>query len=512
MGVYLNENGFEKRTLAEIKESFTSTAKTLFGANVDTSDDSPLGQFISIPADGLAEQWDGGEEVYSSVDPSMATGAALDRVCALTGVYRIAAAASVVRALLYATKDNLGSVIPSGAQARRVRGSLVFSLSAGTTIAAGSCQDVYLKFTSAPAAGVTVSLVTTFGSFSVTATSESDDAARSIGTMKLLAEALNESTWGVGSGSAAHGYAQVWDAGVLVHPTQDSVGQCQDTADVCLRLAHSTTAFGVTGYDAFTIALCGSQGKFACSSTGPNTVDPGELSEIVTSETGWEKVVNLIHGTVGRNTETDEELRIRRKASQGQGLATDAAIVNYVNNHVAGVSSVSIASNRSGSVDAAGRPAHSFEVTLEGGEDADVAAAIWHAQPAGIESFGRISVVTPDSQGGAQMVRFTRPSPVAIHVNITYTLYSEEVFPADGETELRDALLAWVSTNCTTGKDVYSGRLAAVCFGACSGLGVVTVLASLTGDAEDWHDVLTIDGSKYATLASGDLAIAKASA
>ena len=509
MGTYITANGFEKRTLAEIKEAFTKKAITLFGANVDTSDDSPLGQMICIPADGLAEQWDGGEEVYSSVDPSMATGAALDRVCALTGVYRIAAAASVVRAILYATKDNLGTVVPSGAQARRVRGSLVFSLSADTTIAAGSCQDIYLKMTQAPDAGSSVALVTTFGTFTVTATSDADSTTRTLKTLELLAAELNESTWGTSSGTAAHGYAQVWNAGSIFYPLQDSVGQLQDASDVCLRLSHSVTAFGVTGYSAFTVALCGSQGKFTCSSTGPNTVDPGELSEIVTSETGWEKVVNLITGTVGRSMETDEELRIRRKASQGQGLATDAAIVNYINNNVIGVSSVSIVSNRSGSTDAEGRPAHSFEVTLEGGEDDAVAAAIWHAQPAGIESYGQVSVLTIDVAGGPQLVKFTRPTPQPIHVKVTYSLYSEESFPTDGETELRDALLAWVSTNCTTGKDVYSGRLAAVCFGTCAGLGVVTVVVSATGNDGDWHDVLAIDGGRYATLSTSDLTIAE---
>jgi hypothetical protein len=232
----------------------------------------------------------------------------------------------------------------------------------------------------------------------------------------------------------------------------------------------------------------------------------GELSEIVTPETGWSAVGNLVAGTTGRAVETNEELRIRRAASLGSGLATETAIVNYIYNHVAGVSSVSVVSNRTLETDSMGRPPKSFEVTVEGGQPQAIGNAIWYAMPAGIQSYGATPVTVTDSEGGAQTVYYTRPTALRIYTRVFYALDSESNFPSDGAARIRAAVLSWVAANGTVGADVYAGKILGSVYGACAGLGLVTIQLSLDNFGTT-SDHLTVDGGYYAALSDSDLIV-----
>lgn len=505
MGIFVQTTGFQKRTLTDIKTSMIAGFQSLFGPKVDTSDEGPTGEIISMISSALADAWDGGEEVYASYDPSAATGAALDRVCALTGVIRLTAAATQVDALLYTDSGNIGCVIPSGRQARRVRGALVFSLSADVTIAASSCQDIYLKLAGTPVAGTPLSVSLTFGEFSATIPTETSTDAMALAALTALASSINASSWATSSGGAA----QVVKAGSVVYPTVDTVGAVQLGLDsgYYLRIVHPSVAFGATSYAGLALGLCGSVGSFYCNSTGANTVVKGELSEIVTPETGWDAVGNLVAGITGRSVETDEELRLRRAASLGSGLATETSITNYIYNHVAGVSSVSVVSNRTMETDSMGRPPKSFEVTVEGGQPQAIGNAIWHAMPAGIQSYGATPVTVTDSEGGTQTVCYTRPTALRIYVRVLYTLDSEANFPSDGAALIRASVLAWVAANGTVGADVYAGKMLGSVYSACAGLGLVTIQLSLDNFSTT-SDHLVVDGGYYAALSDSDLIVA----
>lgn len=510
MGIFVQYTGFQKRTLQTIKQSLIVGWQAIFGTQTDTADEQPNGQIISLFSKALSDGWDGAQEVYNSYDPSMATGAALDRVCALTGVYRISAAATHVAALLYANADNLGAVIPSGRQARRVRGAVVFSLAADATIAAASCQDIYLKLTDAPAAGDVVAVTTTFGTFSVTVVAALDSATMIRNTLNALADQINATTWANAGNGYVSGSAQVVQNGVVLQPLPAAIGGVQNLGTALhLRLTHAATPFGVTSYAKWTVGLCGSVGTFVCTATGPVTLSPDELTEIVTPETGWAAVNNLVAGITGRDVETDEQLRLRRAASFGLGLATDTAIKNALYNRVPGIVSASVVSNRNLETDLAGRPGKCFECTVQGGEDQDIGNAIWYAMPAGILPYGYTTVNVPDSEGHNQLVSFTRPIAQPIFAAVSYKLYTEESFPTDGEALLRAAILNWASDEFTVGKDVFAGRFFGTIYATVEGLGLVTVEVSLNGAAGTWTDYLDIDGRHYAYLEDANLTLTK---
>lgn len=491
MGTYVTEQGFQGKSLQTIKGNLQAGYRAIFGNDFDLSEEKPDGQVIGLFADGLAQCWEGLREVHASFAPSGAVGTSLDRVAAYTGVSRIAASATIVKAMLYTDATNLGVVIPSGSGARRVRGALAFSLTGDVTIATASCQDLYLGFNFAPAPGTVLTLVTTFGTF----TSTVNGTGSMLQALKDLAADIRTSAWYTTASEGYAGVVQVWNAGVLEDPSDDVVGGVQNTTDLLLRLVHRSIPFGATA-GTWKVLLCGAQGSFACGVTGPNTVGPGELSAIVTPQTGWVGLYNLIQGATGRNTETAAELRIRREAEQGQGYATEQAILKAVYDGVQGVSSVGVVSNRGDIVDSAGRDPHSVEVSLVGGTPQEIAEAIWSALPAGVKTVGTSSFDITDSQGFTQTIRYSNPTQQVVWVRVTFSTYSEETFPGTGVADIKAAVAAWCAANLTTGKDVIGSRICGAVYAAVPGIGNMVI--SVSGDGVAFTPTLAVDSSHYA--------------
>jgi FlaG/FlaF family flagellin (archaellin) len=131
--------------------------------------------------------------------------------------------------------------------------------------------------------------------------------------------------------------------------------------------------------------------------------------------TGLDTVTNPAPAQDGEDIESDAELRERALDEKANGITSslDAiisrvlAVVNVTD--AAGRENITLAEED-------GLPPGMFEITVKGGTDADVAAAIHAARPAGIGSFGDVTVNVIDSQGITRPTKFSRVAPVAIWV------------------------------------------------------------------------------------------------
>jgi hypothetical protein len=171
-------------------------------------------------------------------------------------------------------------------------------------------------------------------------------------------------------------------------------------------------------------------------------------------------VNNLAAGLAGRIAETDEELRNRRRELlAGLGAATDEAIRQAVLQEVDGVTACLVISNRTDVTDGDGRPPHSFETIVSGGDEDDIAQVIWENTPSGIYPEGDIVKTVVDSTGKGQTVRFSRPTNVYIWVDLEYSLNIEESFPVNGEDLIKDNIVEWTLQNINIGDDVIYQRL-----------------------------------------------------
>lgn len=464
MGVYLQPTGFQKRTLQEIRATLEQSFRDLFGPDIDIQPEGRTGHLIGLLSKALADCWDGNQEIYASLDPSQASGVALDIVCALTGVFRIAQSKSLADVCCYVEAPDDNTLIPAGRQVRRTRGALVFSLRTAVSVSSSACRDLYLEAAAPLVPGASVTLTTSFGTFTVTVPTGANPTQ---GAYELLADAINASPW---AGTATAYLGATPPAGA------------QYTED-CLRLLLPETDFGLVYSPAWTPALIGSVGEFECSIYGTETAAPGEIDEIVTPEPGWTLAYNLVNAVPGRLAETDTQLRIRREQLFGTGNATERAILNALYNRVDGILSASVRSNRSLVVDADGRPPKSFEATVQGGSAAQIGAVIWDTQPAGIESYGNQDVEVTDSQGYQQTVRYTIPEGRWIWADIRFKRYNDETFPADGLARLREKILDWALGEFVVGQDIFPGRFRTP-INEVPGVGLVQIRCAMTAPGD----------------------------
>lgn len=195
---------------------------------------------------------------------------------------------------------------------------------------------------------------------------------------------------------------------------------------------------------------------------GPVDVSEGTWS-LNQSISGISSVVVSNDGVIGRFVETDAEIKARAKNTVHDGLATLPTIKSYIENNVTGITSVSVIENETSLTDINGRPPHSIEVMVLGGSDEEIARAIYKSKPAGIKAYGTHlpgdGYLVSDSNGGAHYVNWSTLSTAYLWINVTITLYEEEILPNNYIHLISQAIVEWAQKEYTFGKDVIPLRI-----------------------------------------------------
>ena len=440
MGEFVTPTGLNRKTLQELRVEFENKFKQVFGVTFETAVDSPNGLLVSQLALSYNDLWELAQEIYSSLDPNQAVGAALDARAAFNGVSRKPALPCTVDAVLYTSGDS--ATIPAGSLAKRQRGNLNFSLDETVTISRASCDELMIV-DNGSAKNTEYVFHFTFGDVTL-------NNSTSASNISVLASAI----------ASAGGTATETARGLRVY---DEDG----------------TPVGITGAmpDDFTI-LSGKKGDFTAVDLGYQTCEIGELDTIAVGVSGWNSVYNYVAGDPGEDLESDESLRVRRAAAARvrKSRATDPAIEAALLD-VRGVSSALVKSNRGFDTDSDGIPGKAFTSLVIGGNDNEIAQCIYENQPAGIQSYGNTSVNITDSHGIEQQIGFSRPTAVYLWVKVTYSLYDEEAFP--GQDAVKAALVEWAEREYTLGKDVISTRINQGLYDV-PGIGVATCAVAVT--------------------------------
>jgi uncharacterized phage protein gp47/JayE len=134
--------------------------------------------------------------------------------------------------------------------------------------------------------------------------------------------------------------------------------------------------------------------------------------------------------------------------------------------------------------DGDGRPAKSFEAIVQGGTDQDIADKIWETMPSGIQSFGSETVNVTDSEGRTQVIQFSRPLTKYVHVKVQRGFNTEEVYPTDGDDQIKANIITWSNANVGIGDDVIRQRLATPIYEV-SGIGDIEIFLDLTDNPGD---------------------------
>lgn len=107
----MSEVGFKRRTYDEILTDKIQKAKDLFGEDINTEENTPLGKFIRINAYDEALLSEEMELIYYSIFPNTATGVSLDRLCTFVGISRNPATAARFKVTVKGTAE---TTVPIG--------------------------------------------------------------------------------------------------------------------------------------------------------------------------------------------------------------------------------------------------------------------------------------------------------------------------------------------------------------------------------------------------------------
>lgn len=194
---------------------------------------------------------------------------------------------------------------------------------------------------------------------------------------------------------------------------------------------------------------------------------PGLAYEITTINSpidGWEGVVNLDGVSPGALEDTDAQYRQRHLDTLGKGgtstlIALKSILLDITLNP--GVEYVEIYNNPKSSTDSAGRPGHSFEVVIEGGEELTIVTLIWENHPLGIETFGSTSVLISDTRAaGTHEIKYTRPTKRFVWSDVTIT--AGEGFPSEQISDIQESVaqsLTDFGQTLGVGRDIYIDEL-----------------------------------------------------
>ena len=161
--------------------------------------------------------------------------------------------------------------------------------------------------------------------------------------------------------------------------------------------------------------------KFTCLTDGAISASSGTLTKIVTTVTGWDTVTNAT-AIVGSLEESQSAFEQRRKDSVSLNARSTVNAV-YANvaqcDGVIAVYAVDNKKNISETIDNYTLTPHSIFVSVIGGENEDIAKAIYNNLSAGCDYNGNTSVdITNEYSGAVETVKFYRPDVFNIFVKV----------------------------------------------------------------------------------------------
>lgn len=282
-------------------------------------------------------------------------------------------------------------------------------------------------------------------------------------------------------------------------------------------VARTTAGADFQSVGVITIPLSGTvTATFESVEFGPIVAAVNTLTIIVDGILGWETITNPAVATLGALVESDINSRARRRQTIAlQSRSTALAVISHVRD-VEGVRSLTFRENVTNAtvvIDGITLVAHSIWASVQGGADADVAAALLEAKSGGANFNGDVSVsVTEEASGQPFNVSFDRPTAVPILARVTLRVGTSQ--SVDPVIAARNAILDYANGQLegeegfVVGNDVSPFELAGAINRSSPDLFITQVeLAFDDGSPTFVNTTLTINIDQVATIIAGDIQV-----
>lgn len=444
----LSPEGFKRKRLPEIIASLNNRVADKLGVPIQTDSNSLFGQLHGVYGYEIANLWELAENVYNAMYPNTSQGTSLSDAAGLAGIRLITAEQTTLKVTCYGTE---GTAIPYGAQISSAEhpGMIFYCNETTAKITTSAANIVRCTIPNVPSVGVRYSLAID-------------------GTQKSYVAASGDTR------------AAIFSALISQFSFDDRTMVIVNDV-LAISMTDMTETFAVSTSANITITTIGSPVEFVSETAGAVSPTIGELSNIITAYTGWNSVSNDAPAIVGRDNETDISLRQRWNSSvYDRASAMVEAIQAAIYAQVTGVFSVTVYENDTDFTDSDGRPPHSIEAVVEGGDPQEIAKVIWRYKAGGIDTYGDVAETIMDSQGTQHVMHFNRPQAVKVWMKVQLSENPDEIISAAAVSEVAAAILAKGQTQ-KVGEDVILQRYFATIFSSTVGIGYINITAT-TGD------------------------------
>lgn len=444
-------DGFVLKRLDTIMSEIYVELKEGWGFDPTVNPQSLLNVFVTSFADKIATLWEVGQDVYYSQYPSTAEGINLDNAMQFGGSKR-ARATKTSYTILCEGDDE--TPIP-------------------TTCMIASDTLPVVNFLCAQESSVITRRAFNKVSIRVLQVQASSTYTIAIdGTIYTYTSGTNPT-----ESSILEGLAQAITDPLFTATVQNGVLMLEDTNKLrssSLILSENLTTKSVYSLISF---LSEEYGKFV--------LPEGSINKIVTGPIGFRSCRNVGYAVYGRLAETDVEARqsyIQKIALRSNTMLD--SIVGAILENVEGVESAKGYENDGDTVDEEGRPPHSIEIVVDGGDSTEIAAQILAKKAGGIGTFGSEEVIVTGVSGEPITIRFNRPQYVYVWLKVTLTMNSAQPMPPNYAELTRNSILSDVK-NLKAGESIFTQRFYAGIYTNVSGVGYVKIQAFATTDAEE---------------------------
>ena len=382
----ITDKGFEIKRLDEILEEIHSKLSGKFGFNTRLDPQSFLNVLITTYGGQISELWEVAQASYYAKYPSTAEGVSLDNAVQYGGIRRSPNKYSYYT--LHCTGDD-GTVVRQGAKvATNTAPQAKLAAVSEFVITRESFNKVSIRV-AAPIAGAIYSVSINGVQYSFTSVSDDE-----LSIIEGLSKAVNPDGYKV------------------------SVNESTITLDV---ISESASRSGILVLsDNLTTASVTTLADFATIDYGKLIFPNGTITIMITNISGFNAVENLIAPTYGRLQETDVELRHSYLAKSAiRSTRMIDSICSQLINNVPNVESATGYENNTDDTDEEGRPPHSVEIIVDGGDETSIASIILDKKAAGIQTFGSITVNVATEYGDSIPVSFNRPEYIYVWMKVT---------------------------------------------------------------------------------------------
>ena len=430
-----DERGVIVQGIDEIRATMTAEAEIKFADKTDgktlrVDDSSILGRTFALTAKPAVENGDILPLIFAAFDPNSVEGQQLDNL--FGNFWRVPRKDSSQSTGLLMLYGRIGTLIASGSEV-------------SNSITGDSYQlDNDVLLSNSTVNGVDIEISSVMGTYTLQYTV---DGYLSQSPVITIVTGVNDTT-----------IRQIADRIVDAVNSQSSyltaTRNNDNSVKVIITDQSRTGNFNFTGAG----SLVRSYSPVYATSVTYNSKEStaNQVTSIKTSTSGWISVTNPFTIFASEAVESDEDYRYRAKLTRTVNGNSKYNSIIMALKSVRGVTYENVQVNTSQNTSGSGITNNGLSITVMGGNEDDIALALFNSVGEGIGMVGDIEKQVLDINGVPHTIKFSRPVQKALEISMSLVVYPD--FPANGQSLIKQALVDYFN-NLNVGEDIYYSRL-----------------------------------------------------